>query len=69
MVDPRSPISVNEFEGVWNYVKNHPNSNLDEITNEELNSYKTDEYEPARTINVSYIKVLINHVLKDQKIE
>ena len=64
--EPRGPIASNEFEGIWNNAKDR--SRETRFVNEKgrLESYSTKKEEIGKSIQLSYITKLIDHIVKDQ---
>ncbi len=63
----RGAIPYNEFEGIWNNVKDNV-SREDRFVNPNT-SYTTKDAKISNSIQVSYITTLIDHIVKDQSMQ
>ncbi len=66
---PRGQIPFNEFEGVWDNAKTFSHETRFVNKGGRLESYTRQDGESGKTVHVSYIAALINHVVKNQKME
>ena len=66
---PRGQMPPNEFEGVWDNLKIISHENRFVNKDNRLESYIKQDGERGKTVHVSYIIALINHIVKNQKME
>ncbi len=64
----RGPIPYNEFEGIWNNVKYRSYETRFEKYNDIKSHIRKDD-EIGKSMQVSYITALINHIVKNQNME
>ena len=69
MVNLEGQIPFNEFEGVWDTAKRYSRETRFVNKNGRLESYTKQNGETGRTVHVSYIIALIDHILKDQNMK
>ena len=66
--EPRGQIPFNEFEGIWDTAKNRSRENRF-VNKGGLEEYTKQDGEIGKTVHVSYIAAIINHVVKDCDME
>ena len=64
----RGAIPYNEFEGIWNNVKDRSYETRFENYN-DIKSYTRKDDEIGKSMQASYITALINYIVKDQNME
>lgn len=63
------PIPYNEFEGIWDNAKGLSREMRFVNKNRRLESYSTKRGGIGKSMNVSYITKLIDHIVQNQKME
>lgn len=63
---PRGQIPCNEFEGLWNTTKDLSSETRFVNIGGQLETYKKQDGGDGKTVHVSYIIVLIDHIVKKQ---
>lgn len=64
----RGSIPYNEFEGIWNNIKDRSYETRFE-NYDDMKSYTKKDDEIGKSMQVSYITALINHIVKNQNME
>jgi hypothetical protein len=67
--ESRGPIQSNEFEGVWDNVKGRSHETRFLNEKRRLEPYPKKKGGIGKSMHVSYITTLIDHVVKDQDME
>lgn len=63
----RGPIPSNEFKGIWNDVKKYSNETRFVNKDGRLGSFLRKNGERSNSMNMSYILKLVQHIVKNQK--
>jgi|APSaa5957512535_1039671.scaffolds.fasta_scaffold02147_1 hypothetical protein len=67
--EPRGQIPSNEFEGVWNNAKGRSRETRFVNEKRRLEPYQTKKGGIGKSMNVSYITKLIDHIVKDHNMK
>ena len=65
----RGRISSNEFEGIWDNAKGLSHETRFVNKDGRLEPYPTKKAETGKSIQISYVIALINHVIQNQNME
>ena len=66
--EPRGQIPFNEFEGIWDTAKSRSRENRF-VNKDGIEEYTRQDGEIGRTVHVSYITAMIDHIVKDSNME
>ena len=65
----RGSIPSNEFKGIWNDMKKYSNETRFVNKDGRLGSFLRKNREKSNSMNVSYILKLVQHIVKNQKMD